>query len=105
MPFVLTFLEQHSLALLILWIVTATLSWSIARKKSPVRDGLDLRFLGNVLIILAVAAVLLFHASGAFPLTVFLMGFSVSVIGRMKFRSARRSRLERSTSERAKKEA
>jgi hypothetical protein len=79
------------LALLILWTVTATISWSLVRKNLAFRRGHDLRFLGTVLIILAAAGVLLFHASADYPLAVFLLGFALSVIGGIWSRSARRS--------------
>jgi len=102
MPFVLTFIEQHLLAFLVIWMVIATLSWSIVRKKSAVKDGLDLRFLGTVLIILAVTTASLFHAPLAFSFTVLMLGSTLSIIGGMKTRSARRSRLESSTSEKTK---
>jgi hypothetical protein len=88
MPFVQFFAE---LALLILWSATATISWLLVRKNLTIRPGRDLRFLGTVLMILAVAAVWLFHASAVYALVVFLLGFALSVIGGIKSRSARRS--------------
>jgi len=93
MPSVLAFLEQHSLALVILMAATATFSWWITRKKLTVRNGLDVRFAGRVLIIVATAMALLSHAPLAFTLAVFLLGLTLSVLGAMKFRTARRSRL------------
>jgi hypothetical protein len=68
---VLTFIEQHLLAFLVIWTVIATLSWWIVRKNSAVKDGLDLRFLGTVLIILAVTTASLFSRSAGF----FFYGF------------------------------
>ena len=88
MPFVQFFVK---LALLILWSVTATISWLMVRSDLALRPGRDLRFLGTVLIIVAVAAVLLFHTSANYPLGVFLLGFALSVIGGIRSRSARRS--------------
>jgi hypothetical protein len=102
MPFVLTFIEQHLLAFLAIWTVIATLSWSIVRKNSAVKDGLDLRFLGTALIILAVTTASLFHAPPAFSFAVLMLGSTLSIFGGMKSRSARRSRLESSTSEKTK---
>jgi hypothetical protein len=104
MPIVLALLEQHSVALVVLWSVTAMLSWLIARNKSPVRDGLDVRFLGRSLIIVAVAAALLSHAPLAFSLAVSLLGWTLSVLGARRFRSANRSRLQSSTSAKVKGE-
>ena len=75
MPFMLTFIEQRLLAFLVIWTVIATLSWSIVRKNSAVKDGLDLRFLGTVLIILA-----LFHAPLAFSFTVLMLGSTLSIL-------------------------
>jgi len=88
MPFV-QFLVK--LALLILWSAAATISWLMVRKNPALRPGRGIRFFGTVLIILAVAAVWLFHTSANYPLAVFLLGFALSVIGGIRSRSARRS--------------
>ena len=75
MPFVQFFVK---LALLILWSAAATISWLMVRKDLALRPGRDLRFIGTVLIILAVAAVWLFLLSvNQFP---FSQAASVAIL-------------------------
>lgn len=102
MPFMLAFLEQHSLALAILMTVTAAFSWWVTRKKLAVRNGLDIRFVGRALTIAATAMALLSRAPLPLRVAVFVLGLALSILGGMKFGTARQSRPERQLLQRLK---
>ena len=90
----LDFLKSHSLPVLVLASLTAILSGWLQARDPRFRSGLFLRSAGKGFILFGAGAAIFLNLPSAVPVSCFVLGFFMSIVGGMQFRAARRRDME-----------